>query len=192
MLTFFGSVGVIGVSSVLGWSAVDHLDRAHVLEVLDSHKVFGAVFSKVVARLLPFVEFAAALGCFALVAWPSTGRPPIGLAVGLLLSIFGGYLAVAVLRTQGHGAVSCGCGPIDSPLSWPVAARPLLMASLTMAVGVARPLVLNWRPQFAAEVLVAWVAVLSLVLARASARRWLAYAEHSYRLMIADGQDLTP
>lgn len=98
-----------------------------------------------VARLMPWIEIAVALGMLFAVS-----RPIAGLMAATLLAVYA--LAMAVNLMRGRSKIDCGCGDTPQPLSvWlllrnavlasgavllfaPVATRPLGMLDMLFAV----------------------------------------------------------
>lgn len=89
-----------------------------------------------VARLMPWIEIAVALGMLFAVS-----RPVAGLMAATLLAVYA--LAMAVNLLRGRSKIDCGCGDTPQPLSVWLLLRNAVLASgavLLVAPVATRPL----------------------------------------------------
>jgi hypothetical protein len=115
---------------VASWHKVTARDE--FVAALRDYRLLPAVLLRPVARLLPLIEFALAVGWLTGVA-----RPAVAVSTVLLLLVYAGAVAVNLLRGRVHIACGCGLGGAqhgDARLSWWLVARNAVLAG---AAGVA-------------------------------------------------------
>jgi len=103
------------------------------VEVVRNYKLLPEALVAPVGRLIPFAEVFVAVLVFA-----DLLQPFAALAAALLFLMFGGALAINLLRGRTH--ISCGCFGVseEQRLSWALVWRNLLFAALAFLPQLAR------------------------------------------------------
>jgi uncharacterized membrane protein len=97
--------------------------------VIENYRILPGALVPAVARILPLVELAGAIG----LVLPTTRT--LGAAVAaVLLVVFAAAIALNLHR--GRRDIDCGCfiGLLRQKLSWPLVARNLVLASMALAL----------------------------------------------------------
>lgn len=129
------------LAGIFALAAFSKLRQREVFEgIVADYRILPAALVAPFARVLPFVELAAA----ALVLVPATVAAGAVLAA-LLLAAFAAAMAVNILR--GRTDIDCGCflGALPRRIGWPLVVRNLLLVlgSLALLLPVA-PRALVW------------------------------------------------
>lgn len=96
------------------------------LAALAAYRIAPGGIVPALSRLLPAVEVGLALGLLV----PATRVPALA-GTGALLLLYGGAIALNLLR--GRHYIDCGCGGGTHPLSWWLVARNALLATVAFA-----------------------------------------------------------
>lgn len=125
----FGAAIAVGLACLL-LPAAWHKLAAHqeFVAALRNYRLLAPWLVKPVAAVLPAAEAALAIGWLA--GGPNRG---VAVATAALLLVYGGALAINLLR--GRRRIDCGCGLSgaaggEQPLSWWLVARNVVLASL--------------------------------------------------------------
>lgn len=118
---------VVGALALIVLAAAWHkfTDAMAFLSALAAYRLLPMKLVEPVARALPVVEAALALGVLV-----PTIRTPALVAMALLFALYGAAIAVNLARGRSH--IDCGCGGDAHSLTWALVGRNAILAGLAL------------------------------------------------------------